>query len=100
MTSIIKVAISEKLNIIREQNNNIIQDNFLFTFQNSSIPKNQENNFSIGDIMNDSHIVILKNINPKIKIKIIEDNKSVISEQIFDPLAKLSELRKDLGIEN
>lgn len=100
MTSIIKVAISEKLNIIREQNNNIIQDNFLFTFQNSNIPKSQENNFSIGDIMNDSHIVILKNINPKIKIKIIEDNKSVISEQIFDPLAKLSELRKDLGIEN
>ena len=99
MTSIIKVAISEKLNIIREQNNNIIQDNFLFTFQNSSIPKNQENNFSIGDIMNDSHIVILKNINPKIKIKIIEDNKSVISEQFFEPSAKLSELRKDLGIE-
>ena len=37
---------------------------------------------------------------PKIKIQIVEDNKSVKSEFDIDPLEKLSKLRKELRIES
>ena len=58
-----------------------------------------ENNFSLKDIMDSSRTIILKSKRPKMKIKIIEDNNSVKSEQNMDPLEKLSTLRKELGLE-
>ena len=97
--TVIKVPLSEKLNIIREQNKNIIQDNFLFSLKGTEILKEKENIFSIGEIMNEENIVTFINNKPKIKIKILED-ESVRFEQNLDPLIKLSELRKELKIES
>jgi len=99
-SSIIKAFTSEKLDKIREQNQSIIKDNYCFTLQGCTISKDQENTFSIGEIMDNSHIVLLRNIRPKIKIQIMEDNKSVKSEFDIDPLEKLSRLRKELSIES
>jgi len=50
--------------------------------------------------MNNSHIVLLRNIRPKIKIQIMGDNKSIKSEFEIDPIEKLSRLRKELSIES
>ena len=50
--------------------------------------------------MDNSHIDLLRNIRPKIKIQIMEDNKSVKSEFEVDLLEKLSSLRKELSIES
>jgi len=97
---IIKAFTSEKLDKIREQNKSIIKDNYCFTLQGSIISKDQENTFSIGEIMNNSHIVLLRNIRPKIKIQIMGDNKSIKSEFEIDPIEKLSRLRKELSIES
>ena len=97
---IIKAFTSEKFDKIREQSKSIIKDNYCFTLQGSTISKDQENTFSIGEIMDNSHIVLLRNIRPKIKIQIMEDNKSVKSEFEVDPLEKLSRLRKELSIES
>ena len=96
---LIKTLYSEKLDKIREQNKNIINDNYYFTFQGSTISKDQENTFSIGEIMDNSNNVLLRNLRPKIKIKIMEDNKSVKSEFVIDPLQKLSILRKELSLD-
>ena len=96
---IIKTLYSEKLDKIREQNKNIINDNYYFTFQGSTISKDQENTFSIGEIMDNSNNVLLRSLRPKIKIKIMEDNKSVKSEFVIDPLQKLSKLRKELSLD-
>ena len=97
---IIKANLSDKLDTIREQNFNIITNDYLFTLKGNIITKEQENIFSIKDIMDQSKTVLLKNIKPKIKIKIIEDNNSVKSEQNYDPSDKLSKLRKDLSLES
>ena len=97
---IIKANLSDKLDTIREQNFNIITNDYLFTLKGNIITKEQENIFSIKDITDQSKTVLLKNIKPKIKIKIIEDNNSVKSEQNYDPSDKLSKLRKDLGLES
>ena len=97
---IIKAFPTEKLDNIREQNQNLINDNYIFTFQGTLIDKTSENTFSIKEIMDKSNVVILKNRKPKIKIKILEDNRSVSSEQSMDPLQKLSVLRKELGLES
>ena len=48
---IIKTLTSEKLDKIREQNKSIIKDNYCFTLQGSTISKDQENTFSIGEII-------------------------------------------------
>ena len=96
---IIKTLYSEKLDKIREQNKNIINDNYYFTFQGSTISKDQENTFSIGEIMDNYNNVLLRSLRPKIKIKIMEDNKSVKSEFVIDPLQKLSKLRKELSLD-
>ena len=96
---LIKTLYSEKLDKIREQNKNIINDNYYFTFQGSTISKDQENTFIIGEIMDNSNNVLLRNLRPKIKIKIMEDNKSVKSEFVIDPLQKLSILRKELSLD-
>ena len=50
--------------------------------------------------MDKSHNVLLRKIRPKIKIKIMEDHKSIKSEFDIDPLEKLSKLKKDLNIES
>jgi len=97
---IIKANLSDKLDTIREQNFNIITNDYLFTLKGNIISKEQENIFSIKDITDQSKTVLLKNIKPKIKIKIIEDNNSVKSEQNYDPSDKLSKLRKDLSLES
>ena len=100
-STIIKVPTSMKLDRIREINKSIIKDNYCFTYKNSTtISKEAENSFSIGEVMDESNNVILKDIRPKVNIKIMEDNKSVKSDQIMDPLQKLSSLRKELSLES
>ena len=75
---IIKTNSSDKLNKIREQNSNLIKNEFLFTLHGSVITKDQESTFSIGEYFSYSeNTIILKNNKPKKKIKIFEDNKSV-----------------------
>lgn len=98
-TQIIKVLPSEKLDTIRGQNLTTIKDNYNFTLQDNVIEKEMENSFSLKEIMDDSKTVILKNKRQKMKIKVMEDNKYVKSEQNIDPLEKLSTLRKELGFE-
>ena len=49
--------------------------------------------------MDNSNMVRLRNNKPKMKIKILEDNKSVKSEQNIDPSYKVSESRRDLSLE-
>jgi len=95
-TSITKSSLSEKLDTFREDNN--IPDNFIFTFNGTEIKTKQEKTFTIAEIINkDSNSVILKNLKPKKKIKIIDDdNKSVKSEKEIDANEKLSKLRKEL----
>ena len=79
-STIIKVPTSMKLDRIREINKSIIKDNYCFTYKNSTtISKEAENSFSIGEVMDESNNVILKDIRPKVNIKIMEDNKSVKS---------------------
>ena len=99
-TCIIKASTSEKLEKIREQNKSLIQDNYLFTYQGSQIQKEQENIFSIGEILDNSDQVLLKKYRPKMKLKIIDNNNSIINELTIDPLYKLSELRRDLSLES
>ena len=99
-SSIIKANSNDKLDKIREQNSNLIKNEFLFTLHGSVITKDQESTFSIGEIMDSSNTIILKNNKPKIKIKILEDNKSVKSEQNIEPTYKISDLRRDLSLEN
>lgn len=50
--------------------------------------------------MDSSNTVEIQNNKPKMKIKIIEDDKSLKSEQNYDPSHKLSELRRDLSLES
>ena len=99
-SSIIKANSNDKLDKIREQNSNLIKNEFLFTLHGSVITKDQESTFSMGEIMDSSNTIILKNNKPKIKIKILEDNKSVKSEQNIEPTYKISDLRRDLSLEN
>jgi hypothetical protein len=99
-SSIIKANSNNTLDKIREQNSNLIKNEFLFTLHGSFISKDQESTFSIGEIMDSSNTIILKNNKPKMKIKILEDNKSVKLEQNIDPSYKISELRRDLNLEN
>ena len=49
--------------------------------------------------MDNSNTVRLRNNKPKMKIKILEDNKSVKSEQNIAPSYKVSELRRDLNLD-
>ena len=99
VSSIIKANSDDKLDKIREYNSNIIKNEFLFTLHGSIIAKDQESTFTIGEIMDNSNTVIFRNNKPKMKIKILEDNKSVKSEQNIDPSYKVSELRRDLSLE-
>ena len=49
--------------------------------------------------MDNSNTVRLRNNKQKMKTKILEDNKSVKSEQNIDPPYKVNELRRDLNLE-
>lgn len=96
---IIKSFPSERLDNFREKNKNLINDNYIFTLGNTSFDKIFENKLSIKEILDKSNTIILKKNKLKIRIKIIEDNKSVSSEQSIDPLQRLSILRKELSLE-
>lgn len=77
-SSIIRANSNDKSDKIREQNSNLIKNEFLFTLHGSVITKDQESTFSIGEYFSYSeNTIILKNNKPKKKIKIFEDNKSV-----------------------
>lgn len=95
-TSITKVSLSGKLDDLREENK--IPDNYIFTLKGTEIKKNQENGFSISDILDKEKMsILLKNLKPKKRVKIIdEDNKSVKSEKEIEPTQKLSVLRREL----
>ena len=99
-TSIIKALVNDKLDTIREQNFDLIKNNYLFTLHGSIISREQESTFTISEIMDKNNTVLLKDNKPKIKIKILEENKSVKSEQNYDPSFKLSDLRRELSIES
>lgn len=99
-SSIIKANSNDKLDKIREQNSYLIKNEFLFTLHGSVITKDQESTFSIGEIMDSANTIILKNNKQKMKIKILEDKKSIKSEQNIDPAYKISDLRRDLSLEN
>lgn len=93
--SIIKASLSEKLDKIREDNN--IPDTYIFILKGAEIKKNQENGFSLEDIIDKDNKILLKNLKPKKKIKIIdEDNKF---EQELEPNQKLSFLRRELSLD-
>ena len=49
--------------------------------------------------MDNSNTVRLRNNKQKMKTKILEDNKSVKSEQNIDPPCEVNELRRDLNLE-
>lgn len=98
-TNIIKASTNEKLEMIREKNKDLIPDNYLFTYRGSTINKEQENIFTLDDILDNSTQIFLKKFRPKMKFKIIGHNNSIIKELTLDPLYKLNELRSDLSLE-
>jgi flagellar biosynthesis GTPase FlhF len=93
-----KASLSDKLDKIRDDNQ--IPETYIFTFNGTEIRKKQENEFSIEDVLDsDSKSVLLKNLRPKKKIKIFdEDNKSIKCEKQYEISEKLSKLRKDLNL--
>ena len=95
--SIIKVSLSQKLSVVREENE--ISDAFIFTLKGKDIKKKQEKEFSIKDVLDENtNEINLKNLKPKKKVKIIDDNDSINSEKEIEPSDKLSKLRKDLSL--
>ena len=96
--SITKASLSDKLDKIRDDNQ--IPETYIFTFNGTEIKKNQENEFSIEDILDsNSKSVLLKNLKPKKKFKIFdEDNKSIKCEKQYESSEKLSKLRKELNL--
>ena len=62
--SITKASLSNKLDKIRDDNK--IPETYIFTLNGTEIKKNQENDFSIEDILDlNSKSVLLKNLKPK-----------------------------------
>ena len=70
-SSMIKASSSETLDQIRINSN--IPDNYAFTFKKTQIPKNKENEYCVGDILEEDQSIFLKNLRPKRKVKIIDD---------------------------
>ena len=98
-SSMIKASSSETLDQIRINSN--IPDNYAFTFKKTQIPKNKENEYCVGDILEEDQSIFLKNLRPKRKVKIIDDEeKSVKSEQELELDQTLSMLRKSLSLNN
>ena len=98
-SSMIKASSSETLDQIRINSN--IPDNYALTFKKTQIPKNKENEYCVGDILEEDQSIFLKNLRPKRKVKIIDDEeKSVKSEQELELDQTLSMLRKSLSLNN
>ena len=97
-TSVTKASLSDKLDIFREKND--ISNSYIFTLNGNEIKKNDENDFSIEEVLEQSSkTVLLKILRPKKKIKIFDrDDNSIKYENQFETSEKLSQLRKKLNI--